>query len=311
MGERLPSLPALRVFEAAGRLLSFTRAAAELNVTQAAVSHQIRALEQQLGQPLFRRSTRRLELTAAGRLLLPAAASAFSTLERAVAELGRARAMLGITTSPFFGARWLAPRLARFAGRHPDIDVSVRHTQAVLDLAAEGLDLAIRSGRGYWPGVEAELLVPMDLVPAAAPAVAARLGPDARTAIAGATLLHNETREEWADWLRVAGLDPHLSEQGPVFDDEHVLVEAAQSGQGVALVAPGVVAKEFEAGALVEVADLAIESCGYYLVYRPGGLDVPKLAAFRDFLMAEAGRGAPPPRRAWGKNVLPPGAKML
>src|SRR4051794_20430610 len=147
MGERLPSLPALRVFEAAGRLLSFTRAAAELHVTQAAVSHQIRALEDQLGQPLFRRSTRRLELTAAGRLMLPAASSAFSTLERAVADLGRAKARLGITTSPFFGARWLAPRLGRFAGRHPGIEVSVRHTQAVLDLAAEGLDLGIRSGR--------------------------------------------------------------------------------------------------------------------------------------------------------------------
>ncbi|MGH6754632.1 MAG: transcriptional regulator GcvA [Bradyrhizobium sp.] len=296
MGERLPSLPALRVFEAAGRLLSFTRAAAELHVTQAAVSHQIRTLEEQLGQPLFQRSTRRLELTAAGRMLLPAASSAFSTLERAVADLGRARAMLCVTASPFFGARWLAPRLGRFAGRHPDIEVSVRHTQVVLDLAAEGLDLAIRSGRGRWPGVEAELLVSLDLTPVASPDAATRLGPDVRAGIGRATLLHSETHEEWADWLTIAGLDPRLSERGQVFDDEHVLVEAALSGQGLALVESSLVAKEIEAGQLVEVADLAIESCGYYLVYRPGGLETPKVRAFRDFVMAEA-RGGPPDAR--------------
>src|ERR1700753_4301261 len=111
MAERLPSLPALRVFEAAGRSLSFTRAAEELHVTQAAVSHQIRSLEEQLGQALFTRSTRRLELTDAGRRLLPVATMAFSSLERAITELRRSKAILTITTTPFFGARWLAPRL--------------------------------------------------------------------------------------------------------------------------------------------------------------------------------------------------------
>src|SRR5262249_24935515 len=134
MADRLPSLPALRVFEAAGRLLSFTRAAAELHVTQAAVSHQIRSLEEQLGQPLFTRSTRRLDLTAAGQRLLPAATAAFATLEGAIADLRRSKALLTVTTTTFFGARWLAPRLARFALEHPDIEVVVRHTNAVLDL---------------------------------------------------------------------------------------------------------------------------------------------------------------------------------
>src|SRR5262249_9139156 len=150
----------LRVFEAAGRLLSFTRAADELHVTQAAVSHQIRSLEEQLGQALFKRSTRRLELTAAGQRLLPAATSAFTTLERAIGDLRRSKATLAITTTPFVGARWLAPRLGRFAARHPEIELSIRHTNAVLDLAAEGLDIAIRTGAGRWPGLVAHRIGP-------------------------------------------------------------------------------------------------------------------------------------------------------
>ena len=280
MAERLPSLPALRVFEAAGRLLSFTRAAEELHVTQAAVSHQIRSLEDQLGQPLFQRTTRRLELTAAGERLLPAAT---------VADLRRARAQLTITTTPFFGARWLAPRLGRFAARHPEIEVSVRHTTAMLDLGSEGIDLALRTGRGRWPGLEATLIAPLTMVPVAAPGYIERLNLREFSDMARATLLHDETREEWAEWLSSAGQDPILAQQGPVFDDEHVLIAAVASGQGVALVLRNLVEEEMASGQLAPVFDLTIgEGWGYYLVHQSGMAKLAKVAAFRDFVLREA-----------------------
>lgn len=289
MAERLPSLAALRVFEAAGRSLSFTRAAKELHVTQAAVSHQIRSLEDQLGQPLFTRSTRRLELTAAGQRLLPVATMAFTALEREIADLRRSKAILTITTTPFFGARWLAPRLGRFAARHPEIELSIRHTNAILDLGTEGLDIAIRTGQGHWPGLTAHPIAPLVLAPVATPDYVARLKLDQRQDITRATLLHDESRQEWSEWLRIAGLDPSLAETGQVFDDEHVLFAAAMSGQGVALVLRNLMEDELQRGLLVPVFDLTMgDGWGYYLVHRPEMEDAPKIAAFRNFIFQEA-----------------------
>jgi LysR family glycine cleavage system transcriptional activator len=289
MSERLPSLPALRVFDAAARLLSFTRAAEELHVTQAAVSHQIRALEEQLGQPLFKRSTRRLELTAAGQRLLPATTSAFSTLERAIGDLRRSKAILTITTTPFFGARWLAPRLGRFAARHPDIELSIRHTKAVLDLATEGIDVAIRSGRGQWPGLSAQIIAPLVLMPVATPDYVNRLRLNQRSDIARATLLHDESREEWTEWLTIAGVDPGQASDGQIFDDEHVLFAATMSGQGIALVMRNLVEAEIKKGLLVPVFDLTMgDGWGYYVVHTPEMIQVPKVAAFRSFIFREA-----------------------
>jgi LysR family glycine cleavage system transcriptional activator len=289
MSERLPSLPALRVFEAAGRLLSFTRAAEELHVTQAAVSHQIRSLEEQLGQPLFKRSTRRLNLTTAGQRLLPVATAAFTALERAVGDLRRSKAMLTITTTPFFGARWLAPRLGRFAARHPEIEISIRHTNALLDLGAEGIDVAIRTGRGHWPGLAVHHIAPLVLTPVATPEYVARLKLDQRSDIAKATLLHDEGRQEWTDWLRIAGLDASHAETGLVFDDEHVLFAATMSGQGIALVMRNLVEDELHKGQLVPVFDLTVgDDWGYYVVHLPEMAEMPKVTAFRQFIFQEA-----------------------
>jgi LysR family glycine cleavage system transcriptional activator len=289
MADRLPSLPALRVFEAAGRLLSFTRAAEELHVTQAAVSHQIRSLEEQLGQPLFKRSTRRLDLTPAGQRLLPAATAAFATLEGAVADLRRSKALLTVTTTAFFGARWLAPRLARFALQHPDIDVVVRHTNAVLDLAAEGIDVALRTGRGNWPGLYAQRIARPELVPVATPDYVERLGLKQRTDIFKANLLHDEGRQEWIDWLTMAGLDPAYGQTGAVFDDEHVLFATTMNGQGVSLAIRNLVEAELRQGSLVPVFDLTMgEGWGYYLVCLAAMAEVPKIATFCDFIAQEA-----------------------
>ncbi len=291
MAWRLPSLSALRAFEAAARLSSFTKAATELHVTQAAVSHQVRALEDQLGVRLFERTTRHLALTPAGRQLLPAASEAFEGLARAVAGIGRGEQLLAITTTPSFGANWLAPRLGRFAEHHPTIELSIRHAKAVLDLGQEGLDLAIRWGKGGWPGVEAELIGPSALTVVGAPAYVKRLKLKAPVDVARATLLHDETHEEWSEWLIVAGLDPALARRGVVFDDENAMIQAAIGGQGLALEPRSVAAGFIAEGRLATPFDLSLaEGYGFYLVYEREALKRPKVAAFRQFLLEEAAR---------------------
>lgn len=291
MAWRLPSLSALRAFEAAARLSSFTRAAAELHVTQAAVSHQVRLLEEQLGVKLFERTTRRLGLTAAGQRLLPAASAAFEGLARAVAEIGRGEQLLAITTTPSFGANWLAPRLGRFAERHPEIELSIRHAKSVLDLRREGLDLAIRWGKGRWPGVESELIGPATRIVVGAPGYVRGLALKKPADIARATLLHEDTREDWTEWLLVAGLDPALARKGIVMDDDNALIQAAASGQGLALTTPSLVVEDFATGRLLSPFELALaDGYGFYLVYEKDALARPKVAAFRAFLREEAAR---------------------
>lgn len=290
MSLRLPSLPALRAFEAAGRHLSFTKAAAELFVTQAAISHQVRALEEQLKVKLFQRTTRRLALTEAGRRLLPAATAAFEGLARAVADLGEGERLLTVTTTASFGARWLAPRLGRFAAEHPEVDLSVRHTAQTLDLRRDGVDLALRWGRGHWPGTVAEMLATADVTPVCAPSLLqGRRALKRPEDLARATLLHDDNRAEWREWMLVAGLDPAPAARGPVFDDHNVLLQAALDGQGVALAMRPLVRREVAAGRLVTPFALSIgDGYGYYLVYLPEALERAKVAAFRAFVLAEA-----------------------
>ncbi len=288
---RLPSLSALRAFEAAGRLASFTKAAAELHVTQAAVSHQVRTLEEQLGLSLFQRTTRRLDLTPAGQRLLAAATAAFDGLSRAVDELGRGERLLTVTTSSSFGARWLAPRLGRFAAQHPDIDLMIRHTASVLDLARDGIDVALRWGRGGWPRVEASLLAAAQLTPVASPALAARLKLPAD--LAQVPLLHDENPEEWREWFLVAGLDPAPARRGTTFDDSNAMIQAALAGQGVALASRAMVTSDVAAGQLVMPFELSLEQgYGYWFVTLPGALKQPKIAAFRQFVVDELARDA-------------------
>jgi LysR family glycine cleavage system transcriptional activator len=283
----------LRLFEAAARHLSFTKAAAELNVTQAAVSHQVRALEDQLGVALFQRSTRKLSLTAAGQRLAPVATAAFEALGQAVSDIGRGETLLAITTNPSFGSRWLAPRLGRFTDRHPEIELTIRHTSTVLDLAREGLDAALRWGRGQWPGLVAEFLGPAPVVPCCTPEYAKKLKLKQPSDIVRARLLHDEAYAEWSQWLQAAGLDPGLARRGPVFDDTNTLVQAALSGQGIALLTYHVVERDLEEGRMVMPFALTLsKDYGYYLCYLPEAIKRPKLRAFRDFVLQEAGRSS-------------------
>jgi len=288
MAPPLPSLSALRAFEAAARHLSFTRAAEELHVTQAAVSHQVRVLEEQLGVSLMRRSTRRLELTPAGERLQAAASSAFGQLVAAVAQLRRSDRQIAITTTPAFGARWLAPRLGRFAARHPDWELTVRHTTQTLDLEREGLDAAIRYGNGAWAGLAADLIVTAPLVPLASPRLVRTYGLAEPVDLTRVTLLHDEDSSQWTEWLLMAGLNPEIARRGLIFDDENALIQAALEGQGVALVSEQLVTDAVAEGRLVQPLGTRLaEDSGYYLVYPKARLKEAKFRSFREFLLAE------------------------
>ncbi len=292
MARRLPPLNALRAFEAAGRHLSFTRAAAELHVTHAAISHQVRALEQRLGVPLFHRMTRAVKLTDAGRTLLPAMTEALDGMAEAVRRLGAndREGSLTVSLTPAFAARWLVPRLGRFQTAHPEIDVRLAPSYQLVDFARDEVDLAVRYGHGRWPGVKAERLLALDFTPVCSPAFLQGPVPLRTPAdLKHHTLLHEDLGEGWRRWLvaaGVAGIDPT---RGPKFGDENLMLQAAIQGQGVAVSESALVAADIAAGRLVRPFDIAIPSAaGYYVVHPPAALERRKVKVFRDWLFAEA-----------------------
>ncbi|MEX0759283.1 MAG: LysR family transcriptional regulator, partial [Tistlia sp.] len=204
---RLPPLNALRAFEAGARHLSFTKAAEELSVTQTAVSHQVRLLEEHLQARLFRRLTRKIELTAEGRRLLPGLSEGFDRLAEAVAAVeqrGEERC-LTVSVTPSFGSKWLVGRLPRFWRSHADIDLRLHHTMDLVQFGRDEVDMAVRYGNGNWPGLTAECLLSVDLVPVCSPLLLER-GPRLETPadLAGHVLLHEDDYEEWSQWLTIA-----------------------------------------------------------------------------------------------------------
>jgi LysR family glycine cleavage system transcriptional activator len=292
---RLPPLTALRAFEAAGRHLNFTRAAEELHVTQAAVSHQIKLLEEHLGQALFRRAGRNLALTPAGRALLPALGEAFGQIAAAVEGLGAAEqaGALSVTLRPYFAMKWLAPRLGRFWRAFPGIALSLHHSIEAVDFAREEVDLAVLWGRGDWPGVAAEALQAGELAPVCSPALLAGPRPlEGPADLARHNLLHEESRDLWTRWLAAAGLPDLAAAHETIVDDTNVRLEAAVDGQGVALGWIPLLAEELASGRLVRPFEMALEGYAYYVVTPPGGLARPKVRAFRDWLFEEAARDA-------------------
>ena len=293
MQRRLPPLLSLRAFEAAARQLSFTKAAEELFVTQAAISHQIKLLEDWIGQPLFRRMTRKVALTEAGLRLLPRTSEALDLMTQAVAEVaGFNDRLLTVTTSATFGARWLAPRIGRFTQAHPDLELRIHHSYNLVDFRRDGVDLGIRYGRGKWEGVTAEFLQSAELYPLAAPGLIGGDGAlkEAKDVLAH-VLLHADGYGDWMEWLKTNGLDPLLARRGPVFDDSNSVLQAALSGQGIALVSRPLASEELKAGRLVQAwkAGLA-DDAAYYLVYPPEAMKREKNRAFRDFVLAEMKR---------------------
>jgi LysR family glycine cleavage system transcriptional activator len=291
---RLPSLNALRAFEAAARLASVSRAAAELHVTHSAVSHQIKSLESEIGVPLFRRVGRGVMATAVGEQLEAALSDAFARMARAVqqARLGDRAGLLTVSVEPSFAARWLVLRLGRFRAAHPEIDLRLSPTSAVADFAREDVDVAIRHGRGPWRGLQADHLMPARVFPVCSPAVLAAEPPLAIPADLGRhTLLHEDSGLYWSEWLGAAGAGEVDAARGPRFDSAHLTLAAAEAGQGVALADDALAAMELADGRLIRLFDVEIATDkAYWLVYPPAAADRPKVAAFRAWLLAEAGR---------------------
>ena len=296
MTSALPSPIALRAFEAAARQLSFTRAAAELSVTQAAISHQVKALETDLGVRLFNRLTRRLTLTEDGAALFAVVGDAFERIAATVARLRTpdSGGTLTVALGPYIAAGWLAPRIGRFWRRYPEIQLRLHHTSEPVDFARSNVDLAVDwGGDGDWPGLHADLLLRVRVTPVCSPALLDGVHPLRRPGdLKHHTLLHDAGYQGWPLWLAAAGADDVDPSAGPVFDDHNVVLHAAMEGQGVALGGASFVAQDVAAGRLARPFELAIEiDAAYYVVYPPGALDRPKVRAFRDWLLEEARAG--------------------
>lgn len=302
MARPLPPLNALRAFEAAGRHLSFTRAAAELNVTPAAVSHQVRALEAQLEVPLFRRLTRALRLTEAGQAALPTLSRGFDTLAQGVEQM-RAHGESGVLTisvSPSFGAMWLMPRLERFRSRHPEIEIRIDGTDRLVDLARDDADVALRYGPGGYDGVRIDRLFSPVNTPVCSPALLSGAHPLRQPDdLRHHSLLHVDWKDaeaSWRMWLLAAGLQDIDPTRGPRFTMENMALQAALDGHGVALIGDILVADALAAGRLVRPFDPSLSTpltFSYYLLSAQDGAEQPKVAAFRAWLL-EAVRKAGP-----------------
>jgi LysR family glycine cleavage system transcriptional activator len=283
----LPPLNALRTFEAAARHLSFTRAAAELAVTQAAVSHQVKTLEAFLGFPLFRREPRRLLLTDQGQLYGHALRDIFARLHEATARVqtpaGRER--LTISVIPSFAARWLVPRLGDFQARAPEVDVRVAPSREPANFGADGVDVGIRFGYGKYPGLRTWPLMRDESFPVCSPALRLRRLDDLKRH----TLLHDDSHDGWARWLRQAKARGVDAERGPIFTDASIVLDAAVRGQGVALGRRVLAEADLAAGRLVRPFPGAIAvDRAYYLVCPERLADVPKVARFRAWIRRQA-----------------------
>ena len=290
---RLPPLPAIRVFEAAARHENFTAAAAELGLTQAAVSYQVRVLEERLGVALFRRERKRVKLTEPGRRAAGEVSRAFDTLDGAFAGLrAEDEAMLTVSTSTTFANTWLAWRLGAFQMAHPAMAVRLVASDALVDFAADEVDVAIRSGLGPWPGLVADRLITIDFTPMCSPGFLAAHGP-----LAPADLLRLPVISPhdpwWPWWLRQAGVEVP---DGPIrpgirLDSQAHEGAAAMAGQGVAMLTPFFWRTDLGEGRLVRpFPQLSSRSYAYWLVCAEHRRRLPKISRFREWLLAEIAR---------------------
>jgi LysR family transcriptional regulator, glycine cleavage system transcriptional activator len=294
MTARLPSLNGLRAFEAAARHLSFTQAAAELNVTQTAISHQIRRLEEELGIRLFVRQNRALALTPKARDYLPGVRAAFNDLRLATDRLLRKDDdnVLTISTLASLAAKWLLPRLTAFQEAHPGIDVRITTSTGLVDFKGGDVDAAIRYGRGHWPGLRAEWLMADEVFPVCSPALLTGKRPLRRPEdLRDHVLLHNTNNsDDWRLWLTASGLPADISKQpGITFDLILMTVQAAIDGIGIAMGRTSYVRDDIAKGRLVVPFEIALPAdAGFYLVSPEATADPPKLRAFRNWLTAAA-----------------------
>lgn len=294
MTDALPPLAAIRVFEAAARNLSFTRAAAELGMTQAAVSYQVKLLEERLGAPLFLRQPRALALTESGQWLAPRTTEAFDILRDAYGRFGgREEATLIVNTMHTFAAQWLAPRLGAYQLSHPKTAVRLETTTRVVDFAREEVDVVIRSGRGKWPGLLSYKLIDVRYTLMVSPALARRIGGIETPADMAKIELLDRGDEWWPQWFKACG---HPFEM-PKPDSAPILLQtitasAAMAGLGGALLVPEFFTQEIADGRLVQPFDIVVDDGNaYWLAFPESRRNVPKIKAFRDWIVGEIGTG--------------------
>jgi LysR family glycine cleavage system transcriptional activator len=290
--DHLPPLNAVRVFEAAARHLNFSLAAEALHVTPSAVSHAVKSLEQFLGTALFHRDARGVSLTPAGQAFLPPIRDALDQVRQAARSvaLDHTERPLTVSAAPALAVGWLIPRLGKFQLAHPDIDLRLSAAMAMVDLHRSDIDVAIRTGGGDWPGLTSHFLMAEALVALCSPALTE--GPDGIKApqdLTQATLIHELPRlGQWRSWFNAAGVDHPDPERGPKLETSALAVDAAISGLGVALANKRFVAGHLAAGRLVIPFDVeALGRYDFYLAYPSEQAEVPRIAAFRDWLLVE------------------------
>lgn len=291
MSTTLPPLAAVRAFEAAARLLNFTEAAQALGMTQAAVSYQIKLLEERVGVPLFHRIGRRIELTAQGQALAPVIMRAFDQMRAGFASLSAENAsVLTISCTVSFAHLWLAQRIGQFQMLQPDLAVRIQSSNEMIDFTQEPVDVAIRGGAGIWPGLDAELLTRNRIAPMCSPDFLARHAP----IVCAADLLPlprlSPEDAWWQHWFAAAGLS--LDEDKPAaaiaLDSQVLEGRAAMAGQGLAMLIPFLWQREIEAGLLVEpVASTVPEVMDYWVVYPHANRNQPRIKLFRDWITSE------------------------
>lgn len=300
MTRNLPPLNALRAFEAAGRHLSFSKAAEELHVTPAAISHHIKALEEHLGVALFRREPRRLLLTDAAQRALPGVREAFDGLTAALSEIGdnAQGGLLTISVVPSLASKWLVRRLDRFRRKHPGIEVRLDATGKLVDFDRDtDVDVALRHGRGKYPGLHVECIMPGRLHPVCSPTLMEGENPLRTPAdLSRHTLLHVPWQTEhgiepdWQEWLQTAGVTGVDADRGPRFNHSSFAIQAAIEGHGVALASDILVSDDVAEGRLVYPFgrdNVGAAPFAYYLVYPPRKARLHRVQAFRDWIQQE------------------------
>jgi LysR family transcriptional regulator, glycine cleavage system transcriptional activator len=292
MLRRLPALNALKAFEAAARHESFTRAAEELCVTQGAVSHQVKALEAELGIKLFNRERQRLIITEAGRDYLMVLRDAFDRIAVGTERLVQRQTsgVLTVSTSPDFAAKWLVNRLGRFAEAHPGIDLRISATLHHIDFAREDVDLAVRHGDGSWAGLDVARLSTEQLFAVCSPKLLSGRQRISKPAdVLKFPLLHLDDRKDWARWLEAAGVANAELAHGPVLNRASMIIDAAVDGQGIALARTTLAAWDLINGRLVRpLAETLRLSKTYWIVCPKATSALPKIKTFREWLLAEA-----------------------
>ncbi|MGZ5033627.1 MAG: transcriptional regulator GcvA [Usitatibacter sp.] len=292
MARRLPPLSALRPFEAAARLESFSRAADELHITHGAVSHQVRALEEHLGAPLFARHGKRVALTAAGRVFAERVRGALEEIAQAAESLSTRRDdRLTVSVLPSFASRWLMPRLIRFMDAHPKVEVNVIATTVLANFAADEVDIAIRFGPGPWPPLVCEKFLEDEYFPVASPRLNRGKLPKTPRELLGLGIIR-EDRDYWKAWFEKAGvpIEEARAARGPIFNDSTYALQAAARGEGIALARRSIVAEDLERGTLKRLFDIAVPSRErYWFVSPKETAETPKVKAFRKWVKAELG----------------------